>query len=247
MQIVHDESARRALVRELATSDESVNLAFVNQHAINLAWDDVDFRQDLLAADVLLRDGIGFKAMLCLMRRPHGLNLNGTDLIPELLSETTSERLAIYGTEQPYLDIAAERLDAQGTARVVSSIDGFHADQTYVDDALTTQPSIIVLGMGMPKQERVARQLTATLDTPSLVISGGAILDFIAGRVTRAPMWIQRLGLEWLFRLSLEPRRLWSRYGPGGVRFLQRVLHLRSVAAGDTADSIRNQRPGSDT
>src|SRR5690606_40821841 len=74
---------------------------------------------------------------------------------------------------------------------------------------------IIVLAMGMPKQEQVAVQLRDALNTPALLICGGAILDFAAERFPRAPLWMRRFGLEWLFRLLLEPRRLFKRYALG--------------------------------
>jgi len=85
-----------------------------------------------------------------------------------------------------------------------------------------------VLGMGMPKQERVARLLRAHLGSPTLIVCGGATLDFLGGRVRRAPVWVRRADLEWLYRLALEPRRLWGRYGPGGIRFVMRMR--RTVA-----------------
>jgi len=88
------------------------------------------------------------------------------------------------------------------------------------------QPELIVLGMGMPKQEAVAAELAVT-GGPCLIVCGGAILDFLGGKVSRAPEWLRRLGGEWLYRLLREPKRLFMRYVVGNPLFLLRTLLYR--------------------
>ena len=85
---------------------------------------------------------------------------------------------------------------------------------------------MVILGMGMPTQELLSAMLARELPGPVLIVNGGAILDFIAGRVRRAPGLMRRLGLEWLFRLLLEPARLWRRYLLGNVIFLWRTAQI---------------------
>jgi exopolysaccharide biosynthesis WecB/TagA/CpsF family protein len=80
--------------------------------------------------------------------------------------------------------------------------------------------------MGMPKQERVAALLARHLDYPCLIICGGAILDFLGGKVTRAPKAFRRIGMEWLYRFMLEPKRLFKRYMVGNFVFLYRGYRL---------------------
>jgi exopolysaccharide biosynthesis WecB/TagA/CpsF family protein len=77
--------------------------------------------------------------------------------------------------------------------------------------------------MGMPKQEAVAARLAAS-GVPCLIVCGGAILDFLGGKVHRAPRWMRRLGCEWVFRLMSEPKRLFTRYVLGNPMFLLRTL-----------------------
>jgi exopolysaccharide biosynthesis WecB/TagA/CpsF family protein len=97
---------------------------------------------------------------------------------------------------------------------------GCHQPEKYVDFAIRHRPSLIVLGMGMPKQEQVAIQLRSALDFPCLIICGGAIIDFLGGKVTRAPALLRRTGMEWVYRLAMEPRRLFYRYVVGNPLFL---------------------------
>ena len=96
----------------------------------------------------------------------------------------------------------------------------------YLRLAARESPHLVVLAMGMPRQERLARALRAAAQGPCLIICGGAIADFLGGRYARAPRWLQRLGLEWCWRLAREPRRLFGRYVLGNPLFLARALWL---------------------
>lgn len=84
-------------------------------------------------------------------------------------------------------------------------------DAELVDQINRAQPDIIWVGLGTPKQERWMASHQEPIDAPVLV-GVGAAFDFGAGRLRQAPRWMQRSGLEWLFRLAVEPRRLWRRY-----------------------------------
>jgi N-acetylglucosaminyldiphosphoundecaprenol N-acetyl-beta-D-mannosaminyltransferase len=81
------------------------------------------------------------------------------------------------------------------------------------------KPDIMWVGLSTPKQERFMAEYCEKLDV-TLLIGVGAAFDFHSGRVVQAPRWIQRSGLEWLFRLSREPRRLWRRYLSNHPRFV---------------------------
>lgn len=85
---------------------------------------------------------------------------------------------------------------------------------------------IVWVGLGTPKQDIEALRIAATI--PVVVVAIGAAFDFTAGTLAEAPKWMRRLGLEWVFRLSREPRRLWRRYLFGNVRFLKAALRADS-------------------
>jgi N-acetylglucosaminyldiphosphoundecaprenol N-acetyl-beta-D-mannosaminyltransferase len=85
------------------------------------------------------------------------------------------------------------------------------------------QPDVVYVALGFPKQERLIRRLRA--EHPSVwFVSVGASFSFVAGEIARAPVWMQRAGLEWVHRLAQEPRRLARRYLVDGIPFLVRVL-----------------------
>jgi N-acetylglucosaminyldiphosphoundecaprenol N-acetyl-beta-D-mannosaminyltransferase len=89
----------------------------------------------------------------------------------------------------------------------------------------TSGANVVWLGLGTPKQDWKAAQLASTI--PAVFCAVGAAFDFIAGTKRQAPPWVQRRGLEWLFRLATEPRRLWRRYLFGNLRFLAAALSRR--------------------
>jgi exopolysaccharide biosynthesis WecB/TagA/CpsF family protein len=210
--------------------DRPMVIGFVNQHALNMAIGDPEFYRHLLRCDLLLRDGRGTEMACQVLGRDAGANLNGTDLIPALLEQYRGQRIALFGTAEPWLDKAVKALRKQGLD-VVAAIDGFQKETVYEDAVVAARPDIIVLAMGMPRQEAVAAHLAGAINSSVLIINGGAILDFIAGRTPRAPLWMRRVGLEWLYRLSREPHRLAGRYVLGIPVFAARVLRERFAGA----------------
>lgn len=226
--LVHDERKLGEVLHKLGPKGERirpVRVAFVNAHALNLSMDDPAFMEDLTSCDFIFRDGSGIKILYKLLGCDPGLNLNGTDLIPLILKLYAGYSAALLGTQEPYLDRAAEIIQDNGVFPVCL-LDGFQEDRAYLEVIQRDRPTLVILAMGMPKQERVANLLARNLDYPCLIVCGGAILDFLGGKVSRAPLIYRRFGMEWLYRLMQEPRRLFRRYVIGNFVFLARSFWL---------------------
>lgn len=228
VQTVADE---QDLLVRLTCPDRPFVLAFANAHAMNGLAESTPFFDALRSADMVLRDGSGMEILFKLLKMPPGINLNGTDLIPKLLRKFNGRRIALFGTRDPYLQkgLQAVVLDFAPQSEYVSA-HGYLDVAAYIALASKHQPALIVLGMGMPRQEEVAAALRTVLILPCLIICGGAIIDFLGGKIPRAPLWMRQVGLEWIFRLVLEPRRLFHRYVVGNPLFLMRALRLASVS-----------------
>jgi exopolysaccharide biosynthesis WecB/TagA/CpsF family protein len=215
-------------------------LAFVNANTMNIARDNNVLLQDLLDSSLLLRDGIGMSILLRLLGKSPGLNSNGTDFIPKVARQFEGKPIALLGTQDVYVRKAAEYTRRLG-CNVVVAENGFHEPESYLEKIEQTRPELVVLGMSSPKQERVARVIARNADYPVVIVNGGAILDRWGGRFRRAPLIVRHLRLEWMFRLALEPRRLWRRYLIGNLRFLTWAVGLaiagarRAMAATDHA------------
>ncbi len=231
IRTVTSEAGAGQLVDELVGGTQPRIVAFVNAHAMNSVMADFAFFRALCDADVLLRDGSGMAMLYRMQDVEPGLNMNGTDFIPQLLAAHRGRRVALWGTAEPYLGAAAARCEAEFGVEVVSREHGFHDAEFYCEQARAQRPELIVLGMGMPKQESVARLIRATAPGAPLVVCGGAIIDFLGGKVERAPHWVRRLGVEWAYRLLREPRRLFQRYVIGNPLFMLRAWRCRAAAA----------------
>lgn len=227
MTIVRTKDEQEILLGRLQKVERPTIVSFINAHAANLAWRCPEFCATLAGSAIVLRDGIGMSVMLRLLGRDSGANMNGTDLIPLVTSAFRGKRVALCGTREPYLAQAQQKAAALG-ADVVITMDGFRESSAYVAAMQDIRPDLIVLGMGMPKQEYVSLMLAEQLTHPCVIVNGGAILDFWANRFRRAPQLWQRLRMEWLFRMLQEPRRLWRRYILGGFSFARHIVQLRA-------------------
>ena len=237
-------------IGELRQRQSPTILGFLNQHGYNIAQRHESIRDSFMHVDYLLRDGIGIKMACWLNGREPKANLNGSDFIPRLVEELAGSpdgkyELFAMGTREPWLSDGAQKLFGEHSFH---AIDGFKSREEYLAfyqaHHVPGRYSIIVLAMGMPKQEQVALHLKDAMETPALLICGGAILDFAAERFPRAPLFFRRFGREWAFRMLIEPRRLFKRYALGIPLFfyyLSRNLLARPRQAGNTRRSGKRQ------
>jgi N-acetylglucosaminyldiphosphoundecaprenol N-acetyl-beta-D-mannosaminyltransferase len=158
--------------------------------------------------------------------------MTGADWIWSLAALCESRGLSIYllGSEPGIAAEAGERLKRwYPRLRVAGTHHGFfeigspHAERV-VEDINARRPDILLAGMGTPKQEQWVTEHADRVDA-GVLWTVGALFDYVSGRIPRAPGWLADNGLEWIFRLGIEPQRMWRRYLLGNPMFLSRVLH----------------------
>ncbi|HET7486304.1 MAG TPA: WecB/TagA/CpsF family glycosyltransferase [Acidimicrobiales bacterium] len=228
-----------AAIRRLGENGTPASVFYANAHSLTLAADDRRYGEVLRGASLVLNDGSG----VAIAARAQGVrfpeNLNGTDFTPRLLAMAAEEGWKVFflGGRPGVAERAAARLaDAIPGLRIAGTHHGYLPDGGDAHMAAriaATGADVVVVAMGNPKQEEwIAAHGPAT--GARLAVAVGAFLDFAAGEVPRAPAWMNRWGVEWLFRLRCEPRRLWRRYLVGNPVFLSRVA----------ADWARRRRSG---
>ena len=207
-------------------------IAVENVHAVNLATGDPAHRDVLRRADLVLNDGKGTLLAGRLLGKPFPADLNGNYFTPLLLDCAASRGWSTFllGAAPGIVERAADLLSARHPGlKIVGTHNGFIPDDGHEEVAAQIREAgteLLLVGMGMPRQEQwVDRYVEAT--GVRLASTVGAFYDFQVGEVPRAPQWMNRLGLEWLFRLVTEPRRLWKRYLIGNPLFVFRVLRQR--------------------
>ena len=183
---------------------------------VNMRRDDA-LRVDVLSCDVILADGVPVVWASRLLHAPLPERVAGIDLMIRMLSRANERRYRVYclGATKDVLASAVARIRAQYPKLYLAGHhDGYFAqdeEPSIVADIAAAKPDILLVGMSSPKKEHFIARWDKHLDVPVCHGVGGSF-DVLAGKVRRAPVYWQRLGLEWLYRVKQEPRRLWRRY-----------------------------------
>ena len=217
-----------ALLNRLIAERRFTKVSFLNAHNANIACTDPVFAE-ALNDFLVLPDGVGVDmAAKLLYGEPFPDNLNGTDFVPAFLKASTRPlTVALLGATRVNAEAASVKLSALAVQhKFVVIHDGYFSpaeEPQIVERIARLRPDVLLVAMGVPRQELwIARHIEAGHCT--LPIAVGALLDFLSGTVPRAPLWMRRMRLEWLFRLWVEPGRLWRRYVVGNPVFLWRVV-----------------------
>lgn len=214
-------------VSDLFRSPFAETVMFVNAHSLNLSVRDRAYRGALESATLVLNDGAGLELAARVQGRQFPANLNGTDLIPEVLRRCADENRSVflYGARPGVAERAAQLLSEAIPALIVAgTADGYSLDSQQVADKISASGTdLLLVALGNPQQELwLAENLDRT--GARVGIGVGAFFDFAAGEVARAPIWMRRARVEWLHRLVLEPRRLFRRYVLGNPTFVLRII-----------------------
>ena len=233
-----------AWMRSAHRGRDAHHVVLANAHTVNCAWDSHEYRKQLLQASLTLRDGSGVKIASYLARQPLRENFCGTDFVPRLLGDLAADgvRVFLFGGQPGVAAAAAAALQQQVPALVVAGVShGYRSERepasVLIDEINAARATVLLVALGNPRQEAWIAEHLGRLDV-RLALGVGALFDFLAGNVPRAPRWVRRVGCEWVYRLMVEPRRLWRRYVMGNPVFLYRVLRqhvLKSTAVGSTA------------
>ena len=216
-----------ARVIDWANRGESRYVCLSNVHMVMQGWDDPNFRQIINAADLITTDGVPLVWCLRALGLPLAVRVYGPDLTLHVCAAAAQQQLAIGlygGTAQSLKEFAALLQSRFPAIEIACSIAPPFRPLTEAEDATYTKQlaesgaRILFVGIGCPKQEIWMSEHRGRLNMPMLGV--GAAFDFHAGRVKQAPAWLQAIGLEWLFRLLMEPRRLWRRYAWHNPRFV---------------------------
>lgn len=188
-------------------------------------------------AALVVADGWPLVAASRWLNQPLPERVPGSDLVPNLLAAGQALpdfRVFLLGAAPGVAERAAERIRSRWPAvdvcGVASPRPGFESNQdecrAVVEVVNSAAPHLLVVGLGAPKQELWLHQYSPQLNA-RVAIAAGATIDFLAGAQTRAPLWVQKVWLEWLFRLLSDPRRLARRYAHDAYVFPRLVAAER--------------------
>ena len=192
-----------------------------NAQHIVIFQNDPEFQKIYNRALLSVPDGVPLLWAAKLMNNPLNGRVNGTDLVEELCAVSAKEQFKIFflGGRPQAANRAAQIMSSRyPQLKVIDTycppcnFENNKAEIQKIEETIkTAAPDILFVGLGAPKQEKWIADFYQKLDVPISIGIGGSF-ELISGMVNRAPKWMQQAGLEWLFRLLLEPRRLGKRY-----------------------------------
>lgn len=203
-----------------------------NVHTTVMAFRDEEYRKVQNSGAMALPDGKPLSLVSRLRGYPEAQRVPGPDLMPEIMKRSveTGYRHFFYGSSEETLEKLKERLLEQYPGLQIAGMYSppFRALTKEEDDEIinminASHPDFIWVALGAPKQEVWMYEHRGKVE--GLMFGVGAAFDFLAGTVKRAPHWMQNLCLEWLFRISQDPKRLFKRYLTTNFAFLYHVFH----------------------
>lgn len=209
-----------------------LHLMGVNADKINLCQNDNRLRKIVNDCGIINADG----ASVVLAGKYLGIDIPervaGIDLMQDLLKLCQKQGYSTYffGAKQEVLEkMLANFQQEYPDLQVVGSRNGYFTNEelpAIIEDIRTKQPAVVFVGITSPKKEYIVEDcLNSGLNAVFMGVGGS--FDVLSGTINRAPIWMQQIHLEWLFRVMNEPRRLFKRYFVGNARFIKQIVQLK--------------------
>ncbi len=229
------ESLFQRIVEETQRRTQTLIYA-LNVNAANIAFIDSQWRSIIQKGHIMYCDGAGIVLGSKILGTPLPCRLTAADWLLDAVRYFSENGLSVYFLAgEPGIPERAMALfdKAVPEHRVLGAHHGYILDDPTLENAVIDEinrlkPDILLVGFGMPLQEYWIEKNRHRLQVASLWAIG-ATLDYLTGKVSRCPGWMGRYGLEWLYRLLLEPKRMWQRYVVGNPWFLLRIIGMTTL------------------
>ena len=228
--IIYSEDKLLTLIKSAGEGAAGLNVTYFNQHCFNIYYSDNSYKKLLDNNFLVYADGFGIKlALRSLFGRVYK-NFNATDLNEKIMKLilNNDKKFVIIGGNFNKADFDKKFSDAVNFVGYYNGYSDVSDFDSLAKNIHTLVPDVIIIGMGVPKQETIAYKLSKEINA-SLFLCVGNFLEFYLGTVKRIPEGFRNTGTEWLFRLFQEPKRLWKRYIIGIPLFIFRVLKIKCI------------------
>jgi len=204
----------------------------INAHSFNITNSDEIFKEALTKSDVLIPDGVSIVWAMRFLTGKKIKKIAGADLFFFEMKRIQEKggKVFFLGSTDDTLDKIVKRAQNEFSEVEIETYSPPYKPEFSEEDSQKMiqkvnafKPDVLFVGMTAPKQEKWAYLNFSQLEVGH-VCSIGAVFDFYAGTIKRAPQWIIKMGLEWLYRLLKEPKRMWKRYLVGNTLFIWAIL-----------------------
>lgn len=220
------------LVRIWAGENKPRSISYVNAHCINVAYKDSEYREALKKMDLVYADGMGVVMAGRFLYGSYIKKITGRDWIDNFCKLAVNQHLRVYilAGKPGILSLAIERMRKEYPELDIAGFnDGFFtrkSENEVLYEIKSTRPHIVFIGMGIPQQEKWVGENRGKIIAP-VCWNVGALFDYVAGLEPQVPGWMDKIALEWLWRLMMDPSGKWKRYLVGNPLFILRILYQK--------------------
>lgn len=235
------EAAAAEAIAAVERRGPPVAFACANPHSLVAAQGDAAFRLALNNASLVVADGVGVTLMAKIAGVKVGPRITGTDYffsVMRALEEHGAAKVFFFGSSPHVLAGISARMNAEfPNVRLCGILSppfgrwSAEVNSAMLETINRADPDVLWVGMTAPKQEKWVEENRRRLRA-AVIGSIGAVFDFYAGTNRRAPQWMCRLGIEWLYRLAREPRRMWRRTFVSAPKFVALVVWRHFLGIG---------------
>jgi len=216
------------IIKSSISNKERLLLTYLNQHCFNVYSTDKVYRKLLDEKFLVYADGVGINFVNKFIFNKKYSHFNASDLNDEIFTYLISNKIKFYLVGGDF-----SKSEIENKLNTVEKFAGYSSgffDETGLEEILKkinkAEPEVIIFGLGVPKQEIIAEKISNSVNT-TLFLCVGNFLEFYFGTVKRLPSKYRNKGIEWIYRLFQEPKRLWKRYFIGIPLFIFRVIKFK--------------------
>jgi len=214
------------LIKYKIQKREKSNMYFINADTLNKSYEQTSLRHILNKTKYVFPDGSGIKMASNMVNMPLKQNMNGTDMFPFLckMAEEEEIKIFLYGAQDGVAEKMKEKiLQEFPKLQIVGAINGYDFHDNEVINMMNySKAELVFVAKGAPLQEEWIDKHSNKILAP-VIMGVGGLFDFYSGNIPRSPIWMREIGMEWVYRLLQEPKRMWKRYILGNPLFLIRI------------------------
>lgn len=207
-------------------NDKGFLLTYLNQHCFNIAYDNMSYKKILEDNFIVFQEGIGMYLLMKYLRNNKLVRVNGTILNKKLFRHIIKNRLKVYIVGGNFKEDFVKHECKKRDIKLVGYKNGYFENENLteiLEEIKEAKPEVIIIGMGVPKQEFLAVEIEKRIKGIKIICVGN-FLNYYFDLQKEAPLFIRKLELEWLYRVYLEPKRLFKRYFLGIPLFFYRAF-----------------------
>jgi N-acetylglucosaminyldiphosphoundecaprenol N-acetyl-beta-D-mannosaminyltransferase len=218
------------LVQKAIESKEQIHHVVVNAGKVVQLQKDLQLRESVNSSDIINADGQAVVWAANFLNKPLKERVAGIDLMQNLVKLAASKKYKIYflGAEEDVVSKTVAHYSKEFGQEIVAGYrNGYYQpeeENEVINDIVSSEANILFVAITSPKKENFLYKYKNELASVNFIMGVGGSFDVIAGKTKRAPVWMQDMGLEWLYRLLQEPKRMWKRYLVGNSKFILLVL-----------------------